>query len=52
MSFFARRRVQLTEIPIVFTERKEGHSKMNRGIVFEALAVVWILKIKSIFGLL
>ena len=53
MSFLCQKKgFQLAEIPIVFTERKEGHSKMNRGIVFEALAVVWILKIKSIFGLL
>lgn len=53
MSFLCQKKgFRLTEIPIVFTERKEGHSKMNRGIVFEALAVVWILKIKSIFGLL
>ena len=43
---------RLKEIPIVFTERKEGHSKMNKGIIFEALAVVWLLKIKSIFGLI
>jgi dolichol-phosphate mannosyltransferase len=53
MSFLCQQKgFRLTEIPIVFTERKEGTSKMNRGIVFEALAVVWILKIKSIFGLL
>ena len=43
---------RLKEIPIVFTERKEGHSKMNKGIIFEALAVVWLLKIKSILGLI
>jgi len=43
---------RLVEMPIVFTERKEGHSKMNKGIIFEALLVVWILKIKSIFGML
>lgn len=53
MSFLCQQKgFRLTEIPIVFTERKEGTSKMNRGIVIEALAVVWILKIKSIFGLL
>ena len=43
---------RLKEIPIVFTERKEGHSKMNKGIIFEALMVVWLLKIKSILGLI
>jgi len=53
MSFLCQKKgFQLKEIPIVFADRKEGTSKMNKGIVFEALAVVWILKIKSIFGLL
>jgi len=42
----------LKEIPIVFSDRMQGHSKMNKGIVFEALAVVWILKIKSMLGML
>jgi len=44
--------LRMKEIPIVFTERKEGQSKMNRGIVFEALFIVWLLKIKSVLGLL
>ena len=53
MSFLCQKKgFRLKEIPIVFADRKEGTSKMNKGIVFEALAVVWILKIKSIFGLL
>ncbi len=53
MSFLCQQKgFSLKEIPIVFADRKEGTSKMNKGIVFEALAVVWILKIKSIFGLL
>lgn len=43
---------RLKEIPIVFTERKEGHSKMNKGIIFEALMVVWLLKVKSMLGLI
>ncbi|MBI5191214.1 MAG: polyprenol monophosphomannose synthase [Nitrospirae bacterium] len=53
MSFLCQNKgYTLKEIPIVFTERAQGHSKMNKGIVFEALAVVWILKIKAILGLL
>ncbi|MGA2191996.1 MAG: polyprenol monophosphomannose synthase [Nitrospirota bacterium] len=47
-----RKGFRLKEIPIVFTERARGHSKMNKGIVFEALFVVWLLKIKSILGIL
>lgn len=43
---------RIQEIPIVFTERRHGRSKMNKGIVLEALFVVWLLKIKSILGLL
>ncbi|MBI5695197.1 MAG: polyprenol monophosphomannose synthase [Nitrospirae bacterium] len=53
MSFLCQNKgYTLKEIPIVFTERAQGHSKMNKGIVFEALAVVWILKIKAILGIL
>src|SRR5271154_1255883 len=32
---------KVIEIPIVFTERVEGHSKMSRDIVREALFMVW-----------
>lgn len=32
---------KMLEFPIVFEDRKVGHSKMNRRIVFEALARVW-----------
>lgn len=53
MSFLCQKKgFILKEIPIVFTERMQGHSKMNKGIIAEALLVVWILKIKSIFGML
>jgi len=38
------------EIPIIFTERSEGNSKMSKGILFEAIFMVWKLKILSIFG--
>jgi len=43
---------RLKEIPIVFTERKQGHSKMNKGIILEALFIVWLLKVKSILRML
>ncbi len=53
MSFLCQKKgFTLKEIPIVFTERKEGHSKMSGGIIYEALFIVWLLKIKSILGIL
>ena len=41
---------RITEIPIIFTDRLEGHSKMSRKIVYEAVWMVWKLRIVSIFG--
>jgi dolichol-phosphate mannosyltransferase len=38
-----RKGMKIVEIPIIFTERSEGKSKMSRNIVWEALAVVWVL---------
>jgi dolichol-phosphate mannosyltransferase len=35
--------MKIDEIPIIFTERFQGHSKMSRKIVWEALAMVWRL---------
>jgi len=35
---------KITEFPIVFEDRKVGHSKMNRRIVFEALRRVWTFR--------
>jgi dolichol-phosphate mannosyltransferase len=35
--------MNVAEIPIIFTERLQGHSKMSRKIVWEALAMVWRL---------
>ncbi len=53
MNFLCQKKgLKLKEIPIVFSDRRAGISKMNKGIIFEALAVVWLLKIKSILGIL
>ncbi len=41
---------KLTEVPIIFTERTEGRSKMNRAIVWEAAFKVWELRLRAIFG--
>lgn len=41
---------KLKEVSIIFREREEGVSKMSKGIVWEAIWRVWVLKIQSIFG--
>jgi dolichol-phosphate mannosyltransferase len=41
---------RLREIPIVFTDRVEGQSKMNGRIVREAIWMVWWLRLKSLVG--
>jgi dolichol-phosphate mannosyltransferase len=41
---------RLVEIPIVFTDRVEGQSKMNKRIVREAIWMVWWLRLKSLAG--
>jgi len=43
---------RLEEVPIIFTERSEGHSKMSKKIVYEAVLMVWKLKILHILRLL
>lgn len=43
---------RIKEIPIIFVDRVKGKSKMSKKIVREAVAMVWKLRIKSIFGLL
>ncbi len=40
------------EIPIVFTERLNGVSKMSRHIVWEAAWMVWRLQAMKILGIL
>lgn len=40
---------RLVEVPIIFTDRTQGESKMNRGIIREAVFGVLSLKIESWF---
>ena len=50
MNFLAYNRgFQVTEIPIVFTDRTVGESKMNKTIVYEAIWMVPKLLIRKIF---
>ncbi len=39
--------LRLKEIPIIFTDRVEGTSKMSRRIIFEAMWMVWRLRLFS-----
>lgn len=41
---------RLREVPIVFTERTEGTSKMSKNIVREAAWKVWELRLRHMFG--
>jgi dolichol-phosphate mannosyltransferase len=51
MSFRAwKQGFRLVEIPIVFTDRVEGQSKMDKRIVREAIWMVWWLRLKSLVG--
>ena len=51
MSFRAwKQGFRLVEIPIVFTDRVEGQSKMDKRIVREAIRMVWWLRLKSTIG--
>lgn len=40
---------KIIEIPIIFVDRLEGQSKMSRKVVFEAVWMVWKLRLISIF---
>ena len=51
MSFKAwKKGFRLCEIPITFVDRRSGVSKMSKRIVFEAVFMVWKLKLRSLFG--
>ncbi|MEM8485147.1 MAG: polyprenol monophosphomannose synthase [Bacteroidota bacterium] len=43
-----RKGYRLTEVPIVFTERTEGQSKMSKKIVWEAMHKVWELRFRDL----
>lgn len=51
MSFRAwKKGFRLKEIPIIFTDRNLGQSKMSRAIVYEAVWMVWRLRWWSVLG--
>ncbi|MCB2213270.1 polyprenol monophosphomannose synthase [bacterium] len=45
-----QRGFRIVEVPIVFTEREQGSSKMNKKIVLEAIWRVWRLRLGALLG--
>jgi dolichol-phosphate mannosyltransferase len=45
-----KQKFRLLEIPIVFVERSEGMSKMNKAIIREAVWKVVELRLRSLIG--
>lgn len=41
---------RIQEIPVIFTERSEGQSKMSKAIVREAAWKVWELRLRDLIG--
>jgi dolichol-phosphate mannosyltransferase len=41
---------KIKEIPIIFVDRIAGSSKMSKKIMREAIWMVWMLRLKSMFG--
>lgn len=41
---------KIKEIPIIFVDRVAGTSKMSKKIMREAIWMVWMLRLKSMFG--
>ncbi len=51
MNFKAwKRGFRYCEIPIIFVERRVGTSKMSKHIVYEAVFMVWKLRLRSLLG--
>ena len=42
---------RIREIPIIFTDRRVGVSKMSKKIIWEAIFMVWRLRIMSLLGM-
>lgn len=51
MSFKAwKKGFRIAEIPIIFLDRRSGVSKMSRKIVYEAIFMLWTLRLRSLFN--
>jgi dolichol-phosphate mannosyltransferase len=47
---FHKNKFKMTEIPILFIDRRAGESKMSKNVVYEACFMVWKLKFRALFG--
>lgn len=45
--FYLKNKAQFIEVPIIFSERSKGASKMNFKIITEALIVLFLLRVKA-----
>jgi dolichol-phosphate mannosyltransferase len=43
------RKFRITEVPVIFTDRTRGESKMSKGIISEAVFGVISMKLRSLF---
>src|SRR5262249_37936575 len=41
---------RVTEVPLVFEDRRVGHSKMSRRIFLEAVQMVWRLRLEALLS--
>lgn len=39
-----RKNMRIVEVPIIYSERREGQSKMSKGVIFEAMIRPWLLR--------
>ncbi|MBI4550811.1 MAG: polyprenol monophosphomannose synthase [Candidatus Latescibacteria bacterium] len=45
-----RKGLRLCEIPIIFVDRHSGTSKMSKKIIYEAIWIVWWLRLQRLLG--
>jgi dolichol-phosphate mannosyltransferase len=43
-------KAKIIEVPVIFTDRSRGQSKMSGGIIHEAVTGVFIMKMRSLIG--
>ncbi|MDD9948059.1 MAG: polyprenol monophosphomannose synthase [candidate division Zixibacteria bacterium] len=43
-----RKRYRMREIPIIFVDRRSGTSKLSRGVINEAVWIVWWLRLQRV----
>ncbi|MBX7244158.1 MAG: polyprenol monophosphomannose synthase [Candidatus Sumerlaeaceae bacterium] len=46
-----RKGFSMIEVPIIYAERREGQSKMSKGVIMEAVFRPWNLRFRALLGL-